>query len=71
MESQNFPDTGSPETNSSSLSSDSLDEEMSGELNLDELAEITGGALPAKHSIPDPSLRPAYGSLGGYDGCPF
>jgi hypothetical protein len=64
MESQNFPDAGSPELNSSSLSSESLDEEMSGELNLDELAEISGGALPAKHWIPDPSLRPEEGSRG-------
>ena len=39
-----------------------LDEEVSGELSLDDLAEITGGALEAKHSIPNADVRPDFGS---------
>ena len=41
-----------------------LGEEGSGELSLDDLAEITGGAREAKHSIPNPDLRPDVGSKG-------
>ena len=53
MERQNSTDAGSLATNSSPLSSESLDEDMSGELSLDELAEITGGA---KHTIANPKM---------------
>ncbi len=44
-----------------------LDEEGS-ELSLDDLAEITGGALEAKHSIPNPDVRPDAGSKGNLFG---
>ncbi len=45
-----------------------LDEEVSGELSLDDLAEITGGALEAKHSIPNADERPDAGSKGNLFG---
>ena len=45
-----------------------LDEEVSGELSIDDLAEITGGALEAKHSIPNADVRPDAGSKGNFFG---